>query len=54
MKEQLRVKITRGIAGWDVLIESASHEVRFSAQYAARVAKLVSAEIEKSLKEPAQ
>jgi F0F1-type ATP synthase epsilon subunit len=50
MKEQLRIKITRGIVGWDVLIESASHEVVFSAQSAARLAKLVGAEIEKSLK----
>lgn len=54
MKEQLRIKITRGPAGWMVLIESASHEVAFSAQSPARIAKLVGAEIEKILKEPAR
>jgi len=54
MKEFIRVKITRGVAGWDVLIESASHEVMFSAQAADRIAQLVGAEIRKMLKEPAQ
>jgi hypothetical protein len=54
MKEYLRIRITPGTAGWDVLIESASHEVVFSAQSAARVAKLVAVEIEKTLKEPAR
>jgi hypothetical protein len=53
MKEQLRIRITRGIGGWRVLVESASHEVAFNAQSASKVAKLVAAEIEKSLKEPA-
>jgi len=53
-KDQIRMKITRGIAGWEVLIETASSEVHFRAQSVARTAQLVSFEVDKMLKELAR
>jgi predicted naringenin-chalcone synthase len=51
MKDQLHIKITRGAVGWQVLINSSSHEVKFSAYSPTVIAKLIKAEVEKTLKE---